>query len=239
MSMRQLAGIGAALLLVAGLNAAGSDVADAVMSGDKAAVRVLITQRADVNAPQADGATALHWAVYRGDVDTANLLLSAGANVKAANRDGATPLSLASTNGDAPMMAVLVKGGADPNEPLPTGKTNLMLAARNGNPEAIKVLIDAGANVNARESLRGTTALMWAADEVHPAAVQLLIQRGADFKARSNPIERGRGPALGKAGDPRRAVAAQGAALAARQPSPELNTLSALSGDRAQAATEG
>jgi ankyrin repeat protein len=73
---------------------------------------------------------------------------------------------------------------------------------------------------------------MWAADEAHPAAVQLLIQRGADIKARSNPVERGRGPALGKAGDPRKAVAAQGAALAARQPSPELNALTALGGDR-------
>ena len=78
------------------------------------------------------------------------------------------------------------------------------------------MLLDAGADVNAKETLRGTTALMWAADEAHPAAVKLLIERGADFKARSSPTERGRGPALGKAGDPRRAVAAQGAALAAR-----------------------
>ena len=40
-----------------------SDVADAAMRGDKAAVRALLAQKADVNAPQADGATALHWAV--------------------------------------------------------------------------------------------------------------------------------------------------------------------------------
>src|ERR1700730_2133910 len=109
MSVRHLVGICGAVVLVtvAGLSAAKSDVADAVMKGDKAAVRALLQQRADVNAPQADGATALHWAVYRGDVDTANVLISAGANVKAANRDGATPLSLASTNGDAAMMAGL------------------------------------------------------------------------------------------------------------------------------------
>jgi ankyrin repeat protein len=197
------------------LNGAGSDVADAVMRGDAAALRALLAQRADVNAAQADGSTALHWAVYRSDVTMAELLIRAGANVKAATRDGATPLSLASTSGDATMIAALVKAGADPNEPLPTGKTNLMLAARNGNPDALKALLDAGANVEARESLRGTTALMWAADEAQPEAVQLLVERGADFKARSNPDERGRGPALGKAGDPRKAVAAQGAALAA------------------------
>src|SRR2546421_9467880 len=98
-----------------GRAASKSDVADAVMKGDKAAVRALLQQRADVNAPQADGATALHWAVYRGDVDTANVLIRAGADIKAANRDGVTPLALASTNGDAAMIAVLVKAGADPN----------------------------------------------------------------------------------------------------------------------------
>ena len=52
--------------------AARSDVADAVMRGDTAAVRVLLGQRADVNAPQADGSTALHWAVYRSDVTAAD-----------------------------------------------------------------------------------------------------------------------------------------------------------------------
>src|SRR5262249_50334302 len=94
--------------------------------------------------------------------------------------------------------------------------------------DAIKTLIDLGADVNAKETLRGTTALMWAADEAHAPAVQLLIARGADIKARSNPAARGRGPALGKANDPRKAVAAQGAALAAREASPELGALRAL-----------
>jgi ankyrin repeat protein len=206
------------LVSIAGLSAARSDVADAVMRGDTAAVRVLIEQRADVNAPQADGSTALHWAVYRSDITAADLLIRAGANLKAATREGATPLSLASTAGDAAMIATLIKAGGDPNEPLPTGKTDLMLAARNGNPAAIKALLDGGANINAKETLRGTTALMWAADESQPAAVKLLIERGADVKARSNAAPRGRGPALGKSGDPRKQVAAQGAALAAGNP---------------------
>ncbi|HVH29752.1 MAG TPA: ankyrin repeat domain-containing protein [Vicinamibacterales bacterium] len=211
--------------LTASLSGAGSDVADAVMRGNTAALKALLSQQADVNAPQSDGSTALHWAVYRSDTQTAELLIGAGANVKTATRDGVTPLSLASINGDAAMLSVLVKGGADPNEALPTGKTNLMLAARNGNPDAVKALLDAGAKIDAKESLRGTTALMWAADEGHSAAVKLLIDRGADITARSSATERGRGPALGKAGDPRRAVAAQGAARAANQASPDLNQL--------------
>jgi uncharacterized protein len=205
-----------AVAFVASTGAAGpSDVADAAARGDKAAVRTLIAQKADVNAPQGDGATALHWAVFKGDRELTDILLRAGADARAANRTGSTPLWLASVNGDAAIIAALLAAGADPNEKLPLGRTPLMTAARTGNVDALKVLVDAGADVNARETLRGTTALMWASDEAHPAAIKFLIDRGADIAARSNPAPRGRGPALGKANDPRKAVAAQGAALAA------------------------
>ncbi len=223
--MRRAFASGAAFLLlsIAGFGAAApSEVADAVMRGDKAAVQKLVAQHADVNAPQADGATALHWAVFRSDKEMVDLLIRAGANAKAANREGATPLWLASVNGDAAIVASLINGGADPNEKLPLGRTPLMEASRTGNVEAMKVLIDHGAQVNAKETLRGTTPLMWAADEGHAAAIKLLIDSGADIKAQSSLVERGRGPALGKSSDPRKQVAAQGAALAAGQASPPL-----------------
>ena len=42
-----------------------SEVADAAQRGDRAAVQKLVQARANVNAPQVDGATALMWAVYR------------------------------------------------------------------------------------------------------------------------------------------------------------------------------
>jgi ankyrin repeat protein len=224
-----------ALLSSMTIAAGRSDVADAAMRGDKAAVRTLIQQKADVNGTQPDGATALHWAAYKGDKELADMLIKAGATPKVANREGSTPLWLAAINGDAPMIGALIAAGADPNEHLPLGRTPLMAAARTGNLDAIKILIDLGANVNAKETLRGTTPLMWAADEAHAPALQLLLERGADIKARSNPAARGRGPALGKANDPRRAVAAQGAALAAREASPELGALRSLTEGNAAA----
>jgi ankyrin repeat protein len=205
-----------------------SDIADAAMRGDAAAVKTLVAKQVDVNAPQADGATALHWAVYRGDRELAAVLLRAGANSKAANREGVTPLWLASVNGDAGMIAALIEASADPNETLPLGRTPLMLASRTGNVEAMKALLDNGANPNAKETLRGTTPMMWAADEGHEAAIKLLIERGADANAKSNPAPRGGGPALGKANDPRKAVAAQAAAVKARQAAPSLGDLRAL-----------
>jgi len=222
--MRRVAGCGllALSLAIVSLAAGPSEVADAAMHGDKAALQKLVAQRADVNAPQADGATALHWAVFRSDKEMVDLLIRAGANAKAANREGATPLWLASVNGDAAIIEALIKSGADANEKQPLGRTPLMEASRTGNVAAMKVLLDHGAQVNAKETLRGTTPLMWAADEGHAAAIKLLIQRGADIKAQSSLVERGRGPALGKSSAPRKQVAAQGAARAAGQASPPL-----------------
>jgi uncharacterized protein len=180
-------GVGAPAQPVRGAGASGvkSVIADAAMRGDKTAVRTLIQQKADVNAPQIDGATALHWAIYRDDDELVDVLVRAGANVKATNRDGVTPLAMAALYGKASMMSRLLKAGADAKEVGPNGQTVLMLAARNGNPDAIKVLVEGGANVNARESIRGTTALMWAAEQRHPAAVKALLAGGADFKAKS------------------------------------------------------
>ena len=175
---------------------AASPIADAAMKGDAAAVANLIDQRADVNAAQTDGATALHWAVYRGDVATATALLKAGASVKQPNREGVTPLSLACQSGNVDVVRLLLDAGADPNETLPNGETALMMAARTGNPEPLLLLIERGANVNAAETLRGTTPLMWAAANEHPAAVRVLLEHGADAGARSKVIPRGRRPYL-------------------------------------------
>ena len=105
----------------------------------RTALRTLLQQKADVNAPQIDGATALHWAVYRDDLEMADLLIRAGANVKAVNREGVTPLAMASLYGNAPMISRLLKAGAEAATKLgPNGQTMLMLAARNGNPDAIQ-----------------------------------------------------------------------------------------------------
>ena len=161
------------------------------MKGDVGAVRALLQQKANVNAPQADGATALHWAAYRNDVTIADTLIAAGANANARTREGASPLSLAAINGSAPMIEQLLKAGADPNETGPHGETPLMFVARNGNPDAIRVLLGRGAKVNATESLRGTTALMWAAEQGHAPAVKLLLERGADIAAASKPDSKG------------------------------------------------
>jgi ankyrin repeat protein len=190
MKGRTIGGCVAVLVLCTGLvsRAAGpSDVADAVMNGDAATLRTLLQKKSDVNAPQVDGTTALHWAVYRNNLAAADLLLAAGANVKAATREGVTPLAMASLYGSVPMVERLLKSGADARERGPNGETMLMFAARNGNPGLIEKLIAAGADVNASERLRGTTALMWAVEQQHPEAVKTLLAADAEVGATSGP----------------------------------------------------
>jgi len=172
-------------LIVSITSGAGSEVADAAQKGDQAAVQKLIQQKADVNAAQVDGATALHWAVYREAPQLADILIRAGADVKAANSEGVTPLSMAALYGNAAMIDKLIKAGSDAKQRGPNGETMVMLAARNGNPEAVTVLLEAGADVNAREPIRGTTALMWAIEQKHPEAVKVLLAAGADPTAKS------------------------------------------------------
>ena len=144
-------------------------------------------QHAPVNAAQADGTTALHWAAHWNDAEAVSLLLQAGADAKAVNRYGATPLSEAAAARQRTIIEQLLKAGADPNtRTTADGETVLMTSARAGNLDAVNSLLDHGADVNAKETYKGQTALMWAAAERHPEVVKLLLQHGADWKIQSS-----------------------------------------------------
>lgn len=164
-------------------------LADAARRQDKQAILSLLAKKADVNAIQPDGATALHWAVYAEDAETTALLIRAGANVNIRNNYGVSPLAVAARHGSANIVEQLMKAGADPNDKLNyvnADETPLMHAARAGSVEAVRLLLLAGAQVNARESWNGQSALHWAAAEGHGAVVEALIEGGADIRQPSN-----------------------------------------------------
>jgi uncharacterized protein len=184
MGLTRLGARGLALVLLAFASkslAADVPVADAAEQRNRPSVRVLVEHHGDVNQAQADGMTALHWAVYHDDLEMAKLLVNAKANVKAANRYGVTPLSLACGNGNTAIVELLLETGADPNTTLRGGETALMTAARTGKPGPVKALLARGADVNAKER-RGQTPLMWAAAEGQAAVVEMLLRAGADFR---------------------------------------------------------
>ena len=86
-TMRKQHGLGwLAVLLLVGVvwltspvqTADVSPVAAAAQANNLATVRALIVKKADVNAPQADGSTALLWAAYNDNLDMTKALLDSG-----------------------------------------------------------------------------------------------------------------------------------------------------------------
>lgn len=170
----------ALLIISSSMSAADAVLADAAESKNLVAIRTLLDKKADVNARQPDGMTALLWAVWHDDLDTAQRLIAAGADAKAVNGYGVPALSLACTNGNTAIVELLLDSGADANTTLAGGETALMTASRTGRIGPVQRLLARGADVHARER-KGQTALMWAAADGHLEVVDALLKAGADF----------------------------------------------------------
>src|ERR1700722_15097750 len=177
------------LLVASGLarasDAPDSRLVEAARNQDQKAVRVLMSQKVDINARSSDGSTALLWLAHWNDLETANLLLGAGGDANTANDFRMTPLSEACTNGNSVFVRSLLKSGANPNTAVATGETPLMTGAKTGSADAVRMLIEYGAAINAKEPAQNQTALMWAAAERHPDVVKAFIDAHADLKASS------------------------------------------------------
>src|SRR3989454_11317118 len=105
---------------------------EAVKRRDDKAFTALLRARADVNAAQPDGATALAWAVHLGERRMAEALLDAGANANTADEYGETPVTLAAANGDTGLVQRLVAAGGNARAARWNGETAGMIAAGAG-----------------------------------------------------------------------------------------------------------
>jgi hypothetical protein len=144
----------------------------AARRGSEDLVRFLAKHRANVQARNRYGDTALMLAALKGHGEVVKILADAGAEV---DHKGWTPLAYAAFEGHADIVRYLLGKGARADAVAPNGATPLMLAAKNGHVEAVKVLLAAGADPNFK-SAQGATALSWA-KQADVAA--LLKQAGA------------------------------------------------------------
>lgn len=116
-------------------------------------VEELINAGADVNARNAKGLTALHFAYIP---EPLKILLKAGAKVDVRNEDGETHLMTLCSSSQTvttECIELLLSSGADVNARDADGRTALMGAARwTKNPEIITILLKAGADAKAKDS---------------------------------------------------------------------------------------
>src|SRR5688500_8719181 len=98
------------MVLPASLAAQQTDLRliDAIQRRDHGTFSALLRGKADINATQPDGATALAWAVHLGEQRMAEALLVAGARVNTSDEYGETPLTLAAANGDTVLVQKLL-----------------------------------------------------------------------------------------------------------------------------------
>ncbi|MDT8398193.1 MAG: ankyrin repeat domain-containing protein [Pseudomonadales bacterium] len=171
------------LLTASGLGFAHGNLADVVASGSRAHALTMISEGTDVNAQQADGTTALLYAIHQGDEELVAALIEAGADVNHSNLYGASALFEAAVLGSSSIIEMLLDKGADANWRNPEGETALMVVARSGNIPAAKVLLAHGADINAREHWGAQSAIMWAAAQSQPEMLRFLIDQGADINA--------------------------------------------------------
>jgi uncharacterized protein len=173
-------GNGAALarLLDAGANpnlaplTGGTPLMLAARAGEAASVKLLLNHGAEVNAKEeANGQTALMWAVAHRHGDIVGLLLAAGADVHARSKSSRRVVLLCCPgwSGDPEGTVEIDQGGLTP----------LLFAALNGDVESARQLLDAGADVN-ETAAAGTTALVMSAHRGSVPLVTLLLERGAD-----------------------------------------------------------
>ena len=150
----------------------------AVRNGNREMVQLLLWAKADVNARDRSGQTALM--MLDGDVTTDMVwdLLNAGAKVNLRDTDGDTALSEIATVNNTEVLKTLLDAGAKVNAVNNKGQSALMKAAAEGLVNNIRVLVQAGADINQQDK-SGKTALIYAKEGEHRAAIRLLISLGA------------------------------------------------------------
>lgn len=183
---------------------------DAAKVGDATDVENHILRGEDINAQDATGGTALHWAARNGFVPVLEVLLDYGADVNVQENPAvfSPPIMAAYQSGKFDAAAILRDFGSpawmchmvaygdiegvkqliaeDPSsieEENPLHETPLRIAAQGGRKAIAEILLDNGANPLAAD-INGDTPLRRAAMANQGETVKLLVERGVDVDSR-------------------------------------------------------
>ncbi|XP_072941998.1 palmitoyltransferase Hip14 [Epargyreus clarus] len=168
----------------------GFDIVKATQYGAFARVKELVEAGWDVNQPDHETVTLLHWAAINNRREIMEYLLEKGAKVDAIGGElQSTPLHWAARQGHLEAAVVLVRAGADAALRDAEGCAGLHLAAQFGHTAVVAYLVARGQAPDAPDAA-GMTPLMWAAWKVSAVdPLRLLLTLGAS----TNPADRSHG----------------------------------------------
>ena len=129
-----------------GMNANTAELAllwDDLRLGNLEHVQAAIAGRADVNARNANGQTALTVAVRRGSLDIVQVLIAAGADINTRDNYGDTALMHGAIYNYLEIVEALIAAGADVNIRDNRGQTPLTLAVEKENLAIVNLIINA------------------------------------------------------------------------------------------------
>lgn len=158
-------------------------------------VNLLVEARADVDAQNFQGDTALHFAIIRiGTVDAVKALLQSAASTALKGRKEQTVLQLAISLDGEEIADTLLDHGADPNCVGQNGITPLHLAIRSSriSTKFLGRLIIAGADIN-KEDGNHHSPLYEAITFGRSDAIRLLLNHGAECRPYRKEVEWYRG----------------------------------------------
>jgi len=141
-------------------------------------IKFLVDAKADVEAKDELGWTALLHACRNNQQKNVDFLLQRGASMKARSNDGRTAMMLAALESADLLVQYLIKQKAQIDKKDEDGCSVLFYACREGRRDLVKALLDKGAN--AKEKAKdGSTPLMVAAEGGHVRVGKLLVKKGA------------------------------------------------------------
>ncbi|KAJ8413411.1 hypothetical protein AAFF_G00094070 [Aldrovandia affinis] len=135
----------------------------------------------ELNVPDDEGNTPLHWAVQRNDTASCMALLELGADPNLLNKAGMSPLHLAtSLHHNALVDALASHSSTNPNLKGDLENTSVMLACSIDNYEAISILLSHGAKMCCQNKL-GHYAIHAAAFAGAKRTMEFILKRGEEL----------------------------------------------------------
>ena len=147
----------------------------AIQTGHNSLLKQLADAKAALAVADADGDTALHYAVRRGNLAVVKAMLAKN-DVNKVNKAGETALFIAVRRNQEPLVSALIKAGANVTLKNAKGQTAMDVACLAGSRDVLDALADAKAEF-------GPAQLAIAADKDRLAVAQWLIGKGVDVNA--------------------------------------------------------